>query len=80
MDSFLDFLGNYYFIFIILTVFNLFALVGYFVNIKKSKEPEFKIANENTENKEVSVDMNKSLQDIVNEHATIKNNNSGNYV
>lgn len=43
MEKFLEFITNNYLIIDIITVILILALIGYFVNIKKSKNPVFKI-------------------------------------
>lgn len=45
MDNFIDFLGNIYLILIVITLILVFALIGYFVNKKRSKGNQFKIDN-----------------------------------
>ncbi len=43
MDGLMDFLGDIYLILIFITLILIFALVGYFVNRKRSKGTQFKI-------------------------------------
>ena len=71
------FLANYYIVFIIITVFLLFALVGFFVSVKKGKQVQFKIDNSVNENiiNPTTYD-NKSLQEMVKQNADINKNNN----
>ena len=71
------FLANYYIVFIIITVFLLFALVGFFVSVKKGKQVQFKIDNSVNENiiNPTAYD-NKSLQEMVKQNADINKNNN----
>lgn len=79
----LDFLSKYYLIFDIIALFLIFALVGYFVNIKKEKNNKFKIDKKKTEENnfqesiQSSLNTNMSLQDLVKEN---KNNLGSNNV
>lgn len=79
----LEFLSKYYLIFDIIALFLIFALVGYFVNIKKEKNNKFKIDKKKTEENnfqesiQSSLNTNMSLQDLVKEN---KNNLGSNNV
>lgn len=83
MKNMLDFLSKYYLIFDIIALFLIFALVGYFVNIKKEKNNKFKIDKKKTEENnfqesiQSSLNTNMSLQDLVKEN---KNNLGSNNV
>lgn len=77
MSGFINFLANNYVILIIITLFLIFALVGYFVEIKRGegtpfkldapKEPEIKL-------EDIHITNNISLQEMVKENAGIKGN------
>ncbi len=77
MEKFLEFITNNYLIIDIITVILILALIGYFVNIKKSKNPVFKINNNSSIN---SLDMsnekqNEPMQNHVNNNNINTNNN-----
>lgn len=67
----IDFLTNYYFIFIIISVILIFALIGYFISGEKKEVDEpFKLDNENGLSLDnLQFDSSKSLQDMVLENA-----------
>lgn len=79
----LEFLSKYYLIFDLIALFLIFALVGYFVNIKKEKNNKFKIDKKKTqenvyqESVQSPLNTNMSLQDLVKEN---KNNLGSNNV
>lgn len=79
----LEFLSKYYLIFDLIALFLIFALVGYFVNIKKEKNNKFKIDKKKTqenvyqESVQSPINTNMSLQDLVKEN---KNNLGSNNV
>ena len=71
MEKFLEFITNNYLIIDIITVILILALIGYFVNIKKSKNPVFKINNNSSIS---SLDMsNEKQNEPMQNH--VKNNN-----
>lgn len=71
MEKFLEFITNNYLIIDIITVILILALIGYFVNIKKSKNPVFKINYNSSIN---SLDMsNEKQNEPMQNH--VKNNN-----
>ena len=77
MEKFLEFITNNYLIIDIITVILILALIGYFVNIKKSKNPVFKINNNSSIS---SLDMsnekqNEPMQNHVNNNNINTNNN-----
>lgn len=82
MANILEFLSNNYLIFDIISLFLIFALVGYFVNIKKEKNKVFKIDkkenNTNNFQKSISngINTNMSLQDLVKENKNNLNSNN----
>jgi len=79
MEKLLEFITNNYLIIDIITVILILALIGYFVNIKKSKNPVFKINNNSSIS---SLDMsnekqNEPMQNHVNNNNINTNNNIG---
>lgn len=79
MEKFLEFITNNYLIIDIITVILILALIGYFVNIKKSKNPVFKINNNSSIS---SLDMsnekqNEPMQNHINNNNINTNNNIG---
>lgn len=77
MDLIIDFAAKHYIIFIIITIVLVFALIGYFVNIKQNKKTPFKIAADNNKVEEININNleinnNISLQDAVRDSTTIK--------
>lgn len=75
MEKISEFLANYYGIFILISIFLILALVGFFVSVKKGKQVQFKIDNSVNENiiNPTAYD-NKSLQEMVKQNADIKKN------
>lgn len=79
----LEFLSKYYLIFDFIALFLIFALVGYFVSIKKEKNNKFKIDKKKTEENtyqesiQSTLNTNMSLQDLVKEN---KNNLGSNNI
>lgn len=77
----LDFLSKYYLIFDLVALFLIFALVGYFVSIKKEKNNKFKIdkkkveENDFRESIQSGLNSNVSLQDLVRENNNLGSNN-----
>lgn len=81
MEDFLKFLSDKYLLLILITLFLICALVGYFVDIKKKKESPFKIASDNMKKMDVNindiqVNNNVSLQDKVKENAGVNGQNN----
>mgnify|MGYP004563305393 FL=1 len=75
MEKISEFLANYYGLFILISIFLILALVGFFVSVKKGKQIQFKIDNSVNENiiNPTAYD-NKSLQEMVKQNADIKKN------
>lgn len=75
MEKISEFLANYYGLFILISIFLILALVGFFVSVKKEKQVQFKIDNSVNENiiNPTAYD-NKSLQEMVKQNADIKKN------
>ena len=48
MEKILDFLANYYIIFIVITVFLIFSLIGFFIKREREKNKQFKIKDNST--------------------------------
>lgn len=82
MTSILDFLADWYILFIIITLILIFALIGYFVEQHRHKASPFKIASERNKVEEINVndlkamDSGVSLSDALSKNATLKNNNN----
>ncbi len=79
MTNVISFISDYYFIFVIITIILINALVGYFVSQKRQKSSPFKIENNQNANiinegLNMNINNNMSLQEIVNENAQYKNN------
>ncbi len=75
MEKISEILANYYGLFILISIFLILALVGFFVSVKKGKQVQFKIDNSVNENiiNPTAYD-NKSLQEMVKQNADIKKN------
>lgn len=75
MEKISEILANYYGLFILISIFLILALVGFFVSVKKGKRVQFKIDNSVNENiiNPTAYD-NKSLQEMVKQNADIKKN------
>ena len=75
MEKISEILANYYGLFILIPIFLILALVGFFVSVKKGKQVQFKIDNSVNENiiNPTAYD-NKSLQEMVKQNADIKKN------
>ena len=74
MESFFNFLRHYYFIFIIVAVLLVFALIGYFVENNRRKSKVYKLEKEKEDLSDLNIDKNLSLNDVVNKNY---NMNSG---
>ena len=81
----LDFVEQYYIIFIIISVLLIFSLIGYFVNEKNKKRSSFKINNDGNDNLNITEDVNNvnianniadnmSINDIINKNVNNSNN------
>ncbi len=53
-----EFLGEHYIIFIIISIFLIFSLIGYFVNEHNKKKDTFKIKGDNIDALNISSDVN----------------------
>lgn len=84
MTKILDFLADWYILFIVITILLIFALIGYFVERKRSKHSPFKIASDRNEIEQMSIDnlksmsSNVSLSEALNKNV-ITNNNAQNF-
>lgn len=85
----LEFLENYYILFIIISVLLIFSLIGYFVNEKNKKGNAFRININNNDNLNISNDVNNtnianniadnmSINDIINKNVDSGINKSNN--
>ncbi len=79
MDKFINFITEHYLLFDIITIFLILALIGYFANIKKRQRNAFKINNPENEINEMPININKSLQDFVNENKSVGTNTNNNF-
>lgn len=79
MSEFTEFLREHCLLLVLITLFLIFALVGYFVDRKRKKDSPFKIrTDENNMSKEISnmqISSDFNLQDRIKENADIKNKN-----
>lgn len=76
MEKLLSFLSNYYWVFIIISVILIFALIGYFVNKKKNEGTSYKINDNSFNNQELNlnraeINNNISLQEMVKNNASV---------
>ena len=83
MEEILMFLSDNYLILVIISLFLIFALIGYFVEMKNSVEEPFKIDSDvfktpeiNLEN--IEINNNVSLKDMFKEKASVKQENIDN--
>ena len=74
MEGLLNFLKNYYVIFIILSVLLIFALIGYIVDKKKKESKVYEAASESKGLNDVNIDTNVYLQDAVNKNINMNSN------
>ena len=74
MENFLNFIKNYYIIFLIIAVLMIFALIGYFVDKKNKQSKVYKITQEDEDLSDINIEKNVFLQDAVNKNY---NMNSG---
>lgn len=76
MEKLIQFCIDYYIILDIIIVFLILALIGYFVNIKKSKGEVYKLNTDDDNKFSVEgINTNMSLQDFVNENKIGANKN-----
>ena len=83
MDNILDFLANWYVLFIIISIILIFALIGYFVERKRSKPSPFKIASDKDIEDQMNIDNlknmsgNVSLSEALNKNVITPGNTQG---
>ena len=79
----LDFIEQYYILFIVISVILIFSLIGYFVNERNKEGTSFKVNNETHDNLNISNDTNNinianniadnmSINDIINKNVDNK--------
>ena len=79
----LDFIEQYYILFIVISVILIFSLIGYFVNERNKKGTSFKVNNETNDKLNISNDTNNinidnniadnmSINDIINKNVDNK--------
>ena len=66
MEKFLNFVQNYYIIFIILSIFLIFGIIGYIIDNKRRKSNIYKLENEDIDIENLNIDGNISLKEMVN--------------
>ena len=85
----LDFVEQYYIVFIVINVLLIFSLIGYFVNEKNKKGNSFRINDNNNDNLNIKSDVsntnianniadNMSINDIINKNVDSKINTNNN--
>ncbi len=85
----LDFVEQYYILFIIISVLLIFSFIGYFVNEKNKKGNSFRINDNNNDNLNIKSDVsntnianniadNMSINDIINKNVDSKINTNNN--
>lgn len=74
MDALLEFLSKHYILWIVISIFLVFALIGYFVRNKRGDE-EFKIDNDtsNIDFSDIEVTNNVSINDALKNKSSIDN-------
>ena len=74
MDALLEFLAKHYILWIVFSVFLIFALIGYFVR-KNRGEEEYKIDNDlsNIDFSDIKVANNVSINEAVNNKSRVDN-------
>ena len=79
----LDFVEQYYIVFIVISVLLIFSLIGYFVNEKNKKGNKFKVNSKEIDNLNITSDTNNvnianniadnmSINDIINKNVDNK--------
>ncbi len=85
----LDFVEQYYIVFIVISVLLIFSLIGYFVNKKNKKGNAFRINDNNNDNLNIASDVNNtnianniadnmSINDIINKNVDSGTNTNNN--
>lgn len=79
MEIIVEFLVNNYILIDIITAVLLFALIGYFVEKKRSKNSEFKLHSENkkTDNlniEDIKISNDMALSEMINKNSNIDKN------
>ena len=85
----LDFVEQYYIVFIVINVLLIFSLIGYFVNEKNKKGNAFRINDNNNDNLNIASDVNNtnianniadnmSINDIINKNVDSGTNTNNN--
>ena len=85
----LDFVEQYYILFIIISVLLIFSFIGYFVNEKNKKGNSFRINDNNNDNLNIKSDVSNtnianniaddmSINDIINKNVDSKINTNNN--
>ena len=78
VEKILDFLANWYVIFIIISLLLIFSLIGYFVTKRRKKNSIFKLSSEQNNNiniADIPLDNNVSLNEALNKNKTVNKDN-----
>lgn len=78
MEKILDFLANWYVLFIIISLLLIFSLIGYFVTKRRKKNSIFKLSSEQNNNiniADIPLDNNVSLNEALNKNKTVNKDN-----
>ena len=78
VEKILDFLANWYVLFIIISLLLIFSLIGYFVTKWRKKNSIFKLSSEQNNNiniADIPLDNNVSLNEALNKNKTVNKDN-----
>ena len=78
VEKILDFLANWYVLFIIIFLLLIFSLIGYFVTKRRKKNSIFKLSSEQNNNiniADIPLDNNVSLNEALNKNKTVNKDN-----
>lgn len=78
VEKILDFLANWYVLFIIISLLLIFSLIGYFVTKRRKKNSIFKLSGEQNNNiniADIPLDNNVSLNEALNKNKTVNKDN-----
>ncbi len=78
VEKILDFLANWYVLFIIISLLLIFSLIGYFVTKRRKKNSIFKLSSEQNNNiniADIPLDNNVSLNEALNKNKTVNKDN-----
>lgn len=75
MENIINFVLKYYILLLIITIFLIIALIGYFIDRKRKKSIPFLMQNEDIDLSQLSGKENVSLQEMVNKSQGISSVN-----